>query len=367
MGSLRPNSPPPENVASNYRIYLSFCPKDPLQMSNLIECYDPRTNSFHKVTTIPGLEQNYAMKDFAMIALGDSIYVIGGRLCHKEFDTPDMSYYEVVSSVLRYNVVTDTWSKCADLITPRINFACTVHENKIFIAGGQTTFHSVKGTSSAEFYDPALNEWKSLPNMSTLRYKCVAVSWRGKIHVVGGFAEKENTSNDPQQGQIFAMERSSAEVFDTENNKWDLDARMWELDIPPNQIVPIGDKLYSSGDCYKAWKGHIEVYDAKLKIWSDVDGSNFDYLLSPSNSCEASDDDDENSGRLVYLTMAPIGNYLCFLAGYNMPGAASGMRSEVHVFNTSSNENQWRSLEPIYDEGSEKLLCCHCCVLQQAS
>ncbi|KAG9131514.1 hypothetical protein Leryth_027546 [Lithospermum erythrorhizon] len=145
------------------------------------------------------------------------------RFCHDtrftllvvEFVTKNQaalkSSREVLSDVLRYNVVTYTWTKCADMITPRFNFASTVHENKIYIAGRQTTLGSVKGTSSAEFYDPTINEWKSLPNMSTLRYKCVAVSWKGKVHVVGGFAEKENTSNDPQQGQIYATERCSAE------------------------------------------------------------------------------------------------------------------------------------------------------------
>ncbi|GAA0163005.1 hypothetical protein LIER_18982 [Lithospermum erythrorhizon] len=143
---------------------------------------------------------------------------------------------------------------------------------------------------------------------------------------------------------------------------------MRELDVPPNQIIPIGDKLYSSGDCFKAWKGHIEVYDANSKIWGDVDGSNFDNLSLPSNSCETSDDDDgKNNERLVCLTMAPIGNYLCFLAGYNISGVASGMRSEVHVFDTLTNGNRWRSLEPIFDDGGEKFLCCHCCVLKQIS
>ena len=39
---------------------------------------------------------------------------------------------------------------------------------------------------------------------------------------------------------------------------------MWQLDIPPNQIVNVNGTLFSSGDCLNAWKGYIEAYDGNL-------------------------------------------------------------------------------------------------------
>ena len=60
---------------------MAFFLKDPTPnggMMNWIECYDPSTNSSHRVTTIPGIE-NHVLKGFSMVAVGDSIYVIGGR------------------------------------------------------------------------------------------------------------------------------------------------------------------------------------------------------------------------------------------------------------------------------------------------
>ena len=191
------------------------------------------------------------------------------------------------------------------------------------------------------------------------RYKCVAVTWLGKIHVLGGFAQ----SKDSDTTEPYTLERSSGEVYDSELATWEFVVGMWQLDVPPNQIVAVNEKLFSSGDCLNAWKGHIEAYDAKLKIWNIVDGSHLQTLSSPISTSE------ENwllpIDRL-YLTMAPIGTELYFSAGYRMPGEVPRLKSIVHVFDTSANGYGWRSLEPTEEDG-EKELCSHCCVVELAS
>ncbi|CAN0912877.1 hypothetical protein LINGRAPRIM_LOCUS434 [Linum grandiflorum] len=87
--------------------------------------------------------------------------------------------------------------------------------------------------------------WTSISNMSVMRYKCVGVTWKGKIYLVGGFASR-----------VFIMERSSAEVYDTKTGKWEVIVGMWQLDVPPNEIVAVNKRLFSSGECLKPWKGH---------------------------------------------------------------------------------------------------------------
>ena len=64
------------------------------------------------------------------------------------------------------------------------------------------------------------------------------------------------------------MERSS---YDMQARRWDHIMNMWQLDIPPNQIVNVNGTLFSSGDCLNAWKGYIEAYDGNL--WYEVGGS----------------------------------------------------------------------------------------------
>ncbi|KAJ4703414.1 F-box/kelch-repeat protein [Melia azedarach] len=375
MGSLPSASPstPPPSPEFNHRVYASFCLREPgprSNISNWIECYNPSNNTWSQVSYIPDLTENHILKGFSMVSLGDSIYIIGGRLCHKErahnSDESDdfVDVYDKVSSaVLRYNVQSNEWSKCAALRVPRYDFACTAWENKICVAGGKSNLFSARGISSAEVYDPTLNAWTPLPNMSTLRYKCVGVTWQGKIHVVGGFAERADSD-----GSVKFTERSSAEVYDTQAGKWDLVARMWQLDVPPNQIVEVENRLFSSGDCLNAWKGHIEAYDGKLNMWDEVDGSCLRTLNSPISTSISSCTHDEDWPPIqrLYLTMAPIGTHLYFLAGYRMAGESSRTMPMVHIFDTAATRDAWKSFEPMIEEG-EKELCSHCCVVQLSS
>ncbi|XP_077212296.1 uncharacterized protein LOC143847372 [Tasmannia lanceolata] len=368
MGSLssppRPLPPSPENSISDHRVYASFCPRAPssgTNMSNWIECYNPSDNTWHRVGTIPGLAENHVLKDFAMVTVRDCIYIIGGRLCQKEFGDGDGALevdLAVRRSVLRHCVTTSEWSQCAPLGTPRFDFACTVCDNKIYVAGGQCTLASARGVSSAEVYDPVLDEWAQLPKMCTLRYKCVGVTWQGKIYVVGGFAER----GDSDRTVPFAMERSSAEVFDTWRGEWNLMLGMWQLDVPPNQIVAIHNKLYSSGDCLNTWKGHIEAYNGKLNIWNIVDGSHLQSLSGPISRSDANEANGSQM-QMIYLTMAPIGAHLYFLAGFRLRGELFTCMSVVHAFSTSATSDAWRNFEPMEEEG-DKELCTHCCVVR---
>ncbi|OMO65061.1 Kelch repeat type 1 [Corchorus olitorius] len=299
-----------------------------------------------------------------MVSLGESIYIIGGRLWDKgkpqnSGESPDDAVdfgVEVSPLVLRYNVRLDQWSKCAPLVTPRYDFAYSVCDNKIYVAGGKSGLISPRGISSAEVYDPALDEWTPLPSMSNLRYKCVGVTWQGKIYVVGGFAERGDS--DPHF-VTFSPQRCSAEVYDTRTERWDLVAGMWQLDVPPNQIVAMNGKLFSSGDCLQPWKGHIEYYDGKQNMWVEVDGSGFHISTCRGNYPPM---------ERLYLTMAPIGTQLYFLAGYKTYGEGEPSRtlSMVYIFDTSAPVNAWKCLEPMEEDG-EKELCSHCCIVQLSS
>ncbi|KAI3712458.1 hypothetical protein L1987_71015 [Smallanthus sonchifolius] len=348
MGSLASSSrSSDEDSPQLYSVYASFSAKTPSPDVNWIECYNLSTNTWFQVTSIPGLPKNHVLKGFAMVIVGDSIYIIGGLCCHKNV----IDQQQVHPSVLRYSIPEDNWSTCTPLKEPRFDFACAVSGGKIYVAGGKCTTHSVRGVSSAEVYDPALGEWKLLPNMSTSRDKGVGVTWQDKFYVVGGFATDT-------QGP-FTMARSSAEVYDTLTNTWQFLPRMWELDVPPNQIVVVGGKLFSSGDCYKKWKGFIEKYDRELNMWNVVDGSS---LSSPTSMLDVTSPDRPLMEQL-YLSIAPIGTCLYFFAGYRMIGETSWFKSEVHVFNTSDG-GVWTSFEPKVEHG-EKELSCHCSVYKR--
>lgn len=352
MGSL--SSAPPPSSRSQY-IYLVFSSKQPdrKSSSNWISRFDPHNNTWSFVTSIPGLPENQVLKNFAITSIGDSIYIIGGVLCRRDADpaVPD-SEIEVRRDVLRYNVRSNQWSTCASLNLPRYNFACTVCNNKIYVAGGQYELASARGTSSVEAYDPAAEEWTNLPDMMRRRYKCVGVTWQGKVHVVGGFVEVCDVEQP-----MACVGRCSAEVYDEAGERWGLVQGMWQLDVPPNQIVDVDGRLFSSGDCLNAWKGHVEVYDGKLSFWNVVENSELKSFIGGGGGVG------EENRRRLYVTMAAIGSYLYFLAGYGVGGdGISGTVSTVHRFDTIAKEDVWTSFDPLREEG-EREMCSHCCVV----
>ncbi|KAF8029878.1 hypothetical protein BT93_E2332 [Corymbia citriodora subsp. variegata] len=364
MGSLesapRPVTPPPSlevSPSSGCLVYVPFCLKDPTlkagAASNWMECYDPASNSWCHVSLIPHVAEGHVLKGFAMVSVGEMIYVVGGRLCRKEMahvsdeqaDWVDVEV-EILSTVMKYDARTKRWSACAPLGTPRSDFACAVRDEKIYVAGGQSSLGCARGVSSAEVYDPVVDEWRPLPDMNTMRYKSVGVTWQDKIHVVGGFVKRLNSDRTFP----FITERSSAEVFDPRTGTWELMARMWQLDVPPNQIVAVDGKLFSSGDCLKAWKGHIEAYDAELNMWNEVENSCHRELSEPI--------------KRLYLTMAPIGSHLHFLLGYRSSGETPQTISMACKFDTSATTGDaWTRFEPVVEE-AEKELCSHCCVVK---
>ncbi|XP_057739599.1 uncharacterized protein LOC130956571 isoform X1 [Arachis stenosperma] len=358
MGSLpSPPLPSPENYLSNYVVAAVFCPREAsseVTLPNSIELYYPHTNTWSHVGPIPGLMDGQVLKGFSMVSLGDSIYIIGGQICHKErvhvtdesADLLDVGI-QVVPTVYRYNLKTNQFFPCAPLHVARYDFACTVCDNKIYVAGGKSTLASARGISSAEVYDPEFDTWRALPNMRVLRYKCTGVTWQGKVYIVGGFAGRE----DSDKTMPSLVERSSAEVYETATEKWELMAGMWQLDVPANQIVEVNGTLFSSGDCLNAWKGQIEAYDGKL--WYEVDGSSNQSLSSLEHTYS----------KRLYLTMAPIATSLFFFAGYRLDRHVVSTLSLVHVFDTSATGHAWRTFQPVEFDG-ERELCSHCCVVQ---
>jgi len=91
-------------------------------------------------------------------------------------------------------------------------------------------------------YDPTHDEWKALPKKSTMRCKCVGVTWQGKIHVVGYLLRKETVV----KGVTAHIGPCSAEVYNSERDKWDLVVGMWQSDVPPNQVLALVINLFSS-------------------------------------------------------------------------------------------------------------------------
>ncbi|KAJ6952743.1 hypothetical protein NC653_041773 [Populus alba x Populus x berolinensis] len=145
---------------------------------------------------------------------------------------------------------------------------------------------------------------------------------------------------------------------------------MWQLDVPPNQMVALEGNLFSSGDCLNAWKGHIEAYDGKLNIWNVVDGSRLQTLSSPMHLHVGRHGGKPATGHRPNGFILPWHQLELSSTSWQatgcMPSEDSRSIAVVHVSNTSANEDRWRSFEPMEEEGGKEL-CSHCCVARQNS
>jgi hypothetical protein len=177
---------------------------------NSLECYEPGDNTWRRVGTLPGVPDGHILKGFAVIALGDPVYVIGGRLCWRERDAVADECRDtdvgVRADVLLYDARRGEWRHCAPLLVPRFDFACAPCRGKICVAGGQCSLSGARRTAAAEVYDVVKDQRSAIPDMSTLRYKCVGVTWLGSFHVVGGFAESTLTAGEHHAAVVVGAE-----------------------------------------------------------------------------------------------------------------------------------------------------------------
>ena len=117
-----------------------------------VECFNMSRNQW---ISLPMM--NITRRDAAAVELNGELYVIGGALFFdlKHLDDDEIrSYYSryALSSVEKYNPVTNTWSGVTKLHEGRIYHGAGVANGKIYVVGG---FSSV-----VEVYDPDSNVWR---------------------------------------------------------------------------------------------------------------------------------------------------------------------------------------------------------------
>ena len=94
--------------------------------------------------------------------LGGMIYVAGGRDAAKAR----------LSSVLRYDPSSDTWSTVAAMSQTRASLTVFALDGCVYAAGGFGT----SNLSTVEKYEPAFDRWSAVRSMGSTRYGFKAVA-----------------------------------------------------------------------------------------------------------------------------------------------------------------------------------------------
>ncbi len=129
-------------------------------------------------STLPALPRG-PRQETAVVALGRSIYVIGG------FDRASA----VVPTVEAFDVDSNLWRDVAALPEPLHHVNAAVVDGKLYVLGGLRTL-SFTPVGRSYVYDPAANSWTpraAMPAGSERGAACTGAI-AGKIYLAGGFA-----------------------------------------------------------------------------------------------------------------------------------------------------------------------------------
>jgi N-acetylneuraminic acid mutarotase len=184
------------------------------------------------------------------------IYVIGGLMSE-----PSFLKAESIAAVEEYDPATDTWSRKADMPAPRgyLYGSHPVVDGKIYVTGGGN--HGQAMMARVDVYDPATETWTRVADMPTARISMARVAWNEKIYVFGGLT-----------GRLPSPYSSAnvTEVYDPQTDIWREAAPMprgvWE-----HSALVVEDKIYVVGGANAQDAERIlQVYDPRTDTWTNA-------------------------------------------------------------------------------------------------
>jgi len=157
----------------------------PHQVLGTVEVFDPASKSWSKAADMPTPRNHIA----GIGAVAGKIHVIGGRI-----GSVFMSAADNLDIVETYDPATNSWSAPrARMPTPRSGGGWGVYSDKIYCGAGELRDDRMLGAvKSLEAYDPVRNNWTILPPMPISRHGCSAGFIGSKLHFVGGDVTSSN-------------------------------------------------------------------------------------------------------------------------------------------------------------------------------
>lgn len=222
---------------------------------NVVEEYNPTTNSWSTKTPMPT-----ARSGFAIAVYKNKIYVIGG--------TVGLGY---IGNNEVYDPATNTWQPKTSMPTPRADLDASVVDNKIYLIGGKI-YSSVSPyfceTDINQVYDPATDSWSTGTPINTGVQGYASAVLNDKIYVIGGSRQPVSIDN--------AKITDANQVFNPKTSEWSLSAHLPSVNsygaaaategyMVPERIYCIGG--YSSG----AFSGLTRVYFPENNSWNIVE------------------------------------------------------------------------------------------------
>jgi len=220
--------------------------------------YNPTSNSWENLGS-----PDFELSHFQPVELGGKIYVLGSLDCCFPSET-------VIANIQIFNPANKKWTTGAALPQNRRRGSAgvVVHNNKIYIVGGSTNGHDGGMVNWFDEYNPANNQWKTLPNAPSKRDHFSAAIVGSKLVAAGG--------RQTDHPATFANLVANVDVYDFSTGKWTAG-----VNIPTKRAgamtVSYGDEVILIGgekDSGLPALSTVEAYNVKTNKWRTLDSLN---------------------------------------------------------------------------------------------
>ena len=222
---------------------------DPDTCFHLNEAYDPRTDNWTQMSTMPDnrgggemvrdgtnfdpvsgrwdlipINRSRGRCYFGGVALDGKVYVMGGSAAGGYYKHP------VLNTMDMYDPESDRWQPLAGMAEGRERFAVATAGGKIYVVGGTTTVgnyqedHDYHPVGTVEVFDPLVGTWRFVSSMSVSRYEHAVAVVDGKIYAIGG--HHPNYYDLEEYRRKFCLCMDSVEAYDPQTDSWQQVASM---------------------------------------------------------------------------------------------------------------------------------------------
>lgn len=190
-----------------------------------IQIYDTKKDQWRQGPKIP---QDRLRGAAGVQVYKDKIYVVCG--------IQDGHWDGHVAWLDEFDLKTGQWRKLADAPRPRDHFQVSVHEGKLYVAGGRRSSAKTKEfmnltVDELDIYDFAKGTWTTAQRLPTPRAGTTTVMFKNKILVIGGESIKHEAAHN------------EVEAFNPKSGQWET----WSPLLQGRhgmQAVTLGEKLY---------------------------------------------------------------------------------------------------------------------------
>ncbi|KAG6490562.1 F-box/kelch-repeat protein SKIP11-like [Zingiber officinale] len=206
------------------------------------EAYDPYRGLWFRLPPMPPTG-SFMNSDKESLAVGTDLLVFG-----KEINS---------HIVMRYSILSNSWSRGVVMNSPRCLFASASLGGKAIVAGG--TSACGEALDSVELYDSETERWVTLPSMIKARSKCSGAFMDGKFYVIGGMDGNKKVL-------------TCGEEYDFESCSWrfisDMSDGLNGASGAPPLLAVVNNVLYAAH--YADNVNVVRKYDKESNSWSTL-------------------------------------------------------------------------------------------------